>query len=161
MHLVYTLLSELFVLLSCLGGMSACVSRFLHQIQAFGRRGSEANASSGAEPEASGRSWELEDPGKNRWVGKAGSICHFAFFLVLQCLGVARCPDAGKSSTKSAIVTPLLVCAPSASKSSDLRAVSPDASRQSTGKMINRPHFAHIQGGIQDKGGTKILQNRF
>ena len=38
--------------------------------------------------------------------GKAGSICHFAFSLVLQCLGV----HAGKNDTKSVIVTPLLVC---------------------------------------------------
>ena len=29
-------------------------------------------------------------------VGKQGSICHFAFSLVLQCLGVQRYPDAGK-----------------------------------------------------------------
>ena len=26
--------------------------------------------------------------------------------------------------------------------------MSPYASRQSTGKMTNRPHFAHIQGGL-------------
>ena len=44
------------------------------------------------------------------WGGKTGSICHFAFSLVLQCLGVPRYPDAGKNSTKSAIVTPLFVC---------------------------------------------------
>ena len=42
---------------------------------------------------------------------RKGSICHFAFSLVLQCLGVPRYPDAGKNSTKSVIVTPpLFVC---------------------------------------------------
>ena len=44
------------------------------------------------------------------WEGKKGSICHFAFSLVLQCLGIPRYPDAGKNSTKSVIVTPLFVC---------------------------------------------------
>ena len=47
--------------------------------------------------------------------GKTGSMCHFAFHLVLQELGVPRYPDAGKHSTKSVIVTPLL-CARHASK---------------------------------------------
>ena len=42
--------------------------------------------------------------------GKKGSICHFALSLVLQCLGVPRYPDAGKSSTKSVVVPPLFVC---------------------------------------------------
>ena len=44
------------------------------------------------------------------WEGKTGSICHFAFSLVLQCLGVPRYPDAWKNSTKSVTVTPLFVC---------------------------------------------------
>ena len=43
------------------------------------------------------------------WGGKTGSICHFAFSLVLQCIGVSKYPDTGKSSTKSVIVTPLFV----------------------------------------------------
>ena len=85
------------------------------------------------------------------WEGKTGSICHFAFSLVLQCLAVPRYPDAGKNSTKSVVVKPLCVCAPNASKNQDLRVLSPYASRQSTGKMANRPHFAHIQG--------KLLEN--
>ena len=42
--------------------------------------------------------------------GKTGSVCHFAFSLVLQCLGVPRYPGAGKNSTKSVIVTRLVVC---------------------------------------------------
>ena len=42
--------------------------------------------------------------------GKTGSICHFAFSLVLQRFGVPRYPDAGKNSTKSVVVTPLFVC---------------------------------------------------
>ena len=73
---------------------------------------------------------------------KTGSVCHFAFFLVLQCLGVPKQPDAWKNSTKSVIVTRLL-CAPNAGKNYDLREVSPYASRQSTGRMTNRTHFAH------------------
>ena len=48
--------------------------------------------------------------------GKTGSICHFAFYLVLQCLGMLRYPDAGKNSTKNVIATPLFVCAPNAGK---------------------------------------------
>ena len=44
------------------------------------------------------------------WEGKTGSICHFAFSLVLQCLGVPEYPDAGKNSTKSVTVTPLFAC---------------------------------------------------
>ena len=66
--------------------------------------------------------------------GKTGSICHFAFALALQHLEVPTHPDA------------TLLCAPNASKNWDLRAVSPYAGRQSTGKMANRPHFAHILG---------------
>ena len=42
--------------------------------------------------------------------GKTGSICHFAFSLVFQCLEVPTYPDAGKNSTKNVIVTPLFVC---------------------------------------------------
>ena len=52
-------------------------------------------------------------PGGIMWGGgggKTGSICHFAFSLVLQCLGVPRYPDAGHNSPKSVIVTPLFVC---------------------------------------------------
>ena len=44
------------------------------------------------------------------WGGEAGSICHLAFSLVLQCLGVSRYPYAGKNSTKYFTVTPLFVC---------------------------------------------------
>ena len=51
----------------------------------------------------------------NQWGGKKGSICHFAFSLVLQYLWVPTYPDAGKNSTKSVIVNPFL-CAPNASK---------------------------------------------
>ena len=43
--------------------------------------------------------------------GNTGSICHFAFSPVLQCLGVSRYRHAGKNSTKSVIVTPLF-CVP-------------------------------------------------
>ena len=42
--------------------------------------------------------------------GQNRSICHFAFSLVLQCLGVLSCPDAGENSTKNVIVTPLFEC---------------------------------------------------
>ena len=41
--------------------------------------------------------------------GKTGSICHLAFSLVLQCLGVPSYPDTWKNSTKSVIVTPLFL----------------------------------------------------
>ena len=54
---------------------------------------------------------ELSDPSEMPPCGgggKTGSICHFAFSLVLQCLGVPRYPDAAKNSTKSVIVTPLV-----------------------------------------------------
>ena len=50
------------------------------------------------------------------WEGKARSICHFAFSLVLQCLGVPRYPDAGKHSTKNATLSHPFLCAPNASK---------------------------------------------
>ena len=46
-----------------------------------------------------------------------------------------------KTARKMSLSHPFLR-APSASKNQDLRAVSPNASRQSTGKMTNRPHFA-------------------
>ena len=42
--------------------------------------------------------------------GKTGSICHFAFSLALQGLGVPKDPDAGKNSTKSVIVIALFLC---------------------------------------------------
>ena len=76
--------------------------------------------------------------------GKTGLICHFAFSPVLQCLGVPKM--LGKTARRVSLSDPFL-CAPSTSKTKDLRTMSPYASRQSTGKMINRPHFAHIQGG--------------
>ena len=44
------------------------------------------------------------------WKIRAGSICHFAFSLVLQRFGVPKYPDAGKNRTKSVTVTPLFVC---------------------------------------------------
>ena len=69
-----------------------------------------------------------------KWGGKAGSICHFAFSLVLQCLGD------GKNSTKNVIVTPFL----NASENKDLRAVSAYASRQSTGKTRQIDLILHI-----------------
>ena len=47
--------------------------------------------------------------------GKTGSICHFPFSLVLQCLGVPRYPDAGKTARKVSLSHPFL-CAPNASK---------------------------------------------
>ena len=53
-------------------------------------------------------SWTEGDGGGGG--GMTGSICHFAFSLVLQCLGVPRYPRAWKNSTKSVIVTPLFVC---------------------------------------------------
>ena len=40
---------------------------------------------------------------------KRGSICHFAFFLVLQCLGVSKYPDAGKTVRKCHCHTPFCV----------------------------------------------------
>ena len=51
----------------------------------------------------------------------------------------------GKTARKMSLSHPFL-CASNASKNQDLRAMSPYANRQSTGKMPNRPHFAHIQG---------------
>ena len=50
----------------------------------------------------------------------------------------------GKTARKVSLLHPFLR-APNASKNQDLRAMSPYASRQSTGKMTNRPHFAHVQ----------------
>ena len=38
------------------------------------------------------------------------------------------------------------------------RAVSPYASRQSTGKMTDRPHFAHIQGPPGPFDGSQALR---
>ena len=79
------------------------------------------------------------------WGVKQGRFCHFAFSLVLQCLGVLIYPDAGKNIRKRVTVAPPFICAPNASKTKGLRAVAPNASRQSTGQMANRPHFTHIQ----------------
>ena len=56
----------------------------------------------------------------------------------------------GGDSTKNVIVTPLL-CARNASKNKDSKAVSPNASSQSTGKMTNRPHFARIHWVFRDQ----------
>ena len=81
---------------------------------------------------------------------KQGRFLSFCVSLVLQCLGVPRYPDTGKNSTKSVMVTPLFVCAPNACKNWDLRAVSPYASRQNTGKG---PHFAHIHVVLWSKIG--------
>ena len=50
--------------------------------------------------------WLHPFPRGSLWEGKTGSICHFEFSLVLQCLGA----DAGKNSTRSVIVTPLFEC---------------------------------------------------
>ena len=49
------------------------------------------------------------------WEGKTGSICHFAFSLVLQCLEVPTYPDAGKTARKMSLSRPFL-CVPNASK---------------------------------------------
>ena len=73
-----------------------------------------------------------------RWGGKTVSVSHFAFLLVLQCLGVPRYPDDGKTARKVSLSHHFL-CAPDDSKNQDLRAVSPYASRQSAGNMTNRP----------------------
>ena len=79
--------------------------------------------------------------GVNR-VDLSSCVCpSFAVFLG----GSQDTQNARKNCTESDIVTPLL-CAPSASENSDLKAMSPYASRQSTGKMTNRPHVAHIHG---------------
>ena len=51
--------------------------------------------------------------------------------------------DAAKNRTKSVLSHPFL-CAPNASKNKDLRAVSPNASRQSTGKMTPFCPYARI-----------------
>ena len=54
-------------------------------------------------------SWQpMLGRGEYRWEGKTGPICHFAFSLVLERLGVLRYSDAGKNSTNNVIVTPLL-----------------------------------------------------
>ena len=50
----------------------------------------------------------------------------------------------GKTVRKVSLSNPFL-CAPNASKNKDLRAVSPYATMQSTGKVTNRPRFAHVQ----------------
>ena len=93
--------------------------------------------------------------------GKTGSICHFAFSLILQCLEVARYPDAGKHSTKKASWSRAFMCGPNASRSYNLRAMSPNTSRQSTGKMTNRPHFGHTRGGVSSssESSTGALKN--
>ena len=61
---------------------------------------SEISGKAGLPTRARGREWR----------GKTGSICHFRFSLVLQCLGVSRYPYAGKNSTENVIVTPLFLC---------------------------------------------------
>ena len=52
---------------------------------------------------------------------KTGSVCHFVFSLVLQCLGVPRYQDAWKNSTKK------------------------------VKRMTNRPHFAHIHNTYEGR----------
>ena len=46
------------------------------------------------------------------WGGKTKSICHFPFSLVLQCLGLSRCPDAGKKTARKASLSNPFSCAP-------------------------------------------------
>ena len=70
----------------------------------------------------------------------------FCISLVLQFWGVARYTDAGKTARNVSLSHPLL-CAPHASRNLELIASFPYASRQSTGKMTNGPHFAHIRQG--------------
>ena len=73
------------------------------------------------------------------WEGETGSICAFAFSLVLQDVAVLRYPDAGSNGTKG-----VAKCWYELGLESS---VPPYASRQSTGKMTNRPRFAHIVEG--------------
>ena len=75
------------------------------------------------------------------------SICHFAFSLLYSIWGSHDTQVLGRIAREVSL-SHCFWCAPSASKNYDLRAVSPDASRQSTGKMTNRPHLAHIQGFV-------------
>ena len=63
-------------------------------------------------------------------------------------------------STKSVIVTPPFLCAPNASKSYDLRAVSPRTSRQSTGKMTNRPLLTMYRAENAQRAQRGILMPR-
>ena len=65
----------------------------------------------------------------------------------------------GKTARKVSSPHPFL-CAPHASRNQDLRAVSPYASRQSTGKITNRPHFAHIHFRSQP-AQRYIVQNLY
>ena len=52
---------------------------------------------------------KVQGPMMSLWGGKTGSICHFAFSIVLQYLAVPCYPDVGKNSTKCVIVTPVFV----------------------------------------------------
>ena len=76
---------------------------------------------------------------------KKGRFVIFALSMFYSILGFQDAQMLGKTAQKVSLSNPFS-CAPSASKNWDLRAVSPNASRQSTGKMTNRPLFAHIRG---------------
>ena len=66
----------------------------------------------------------------------------------------------GETAREASLSNPLLcVRAPNPGKNMDLRAVSPSASRQSTGKTTNRPHFAHMHRNNR-KGGAASLRAR-
>ena len=70
----------------------------------------------------------------------------------------------GKATRKVSLSQPFLY-APNASKNYGLRAMSPYDSRQSTGRMTNGPHFAHVQGGScnflsSGRGDLRVTQAR-
>ena len=78
--------------------------------------------------------------------GQTGSICHCACPSFCRIWGSQDTQMLGKTARKVSLSP--FVCAPKAGKNQDFKAVCPDASRQSTGKMSNRPHFALIQGSL-------------
>ena len=74
------------------------------------------------------------------------SFCVFPCFAVFGVPKIPRCwgKQHGKCHCHTRFCVPQMLV-------KDLRAVSPNASRQSTGEMTNRPHFAHIQGAPPNK----------
>ena len=75
------------------------------------------------------------------------SFCVFPCFAVFGGLKIPRCWKK-KTARKVSLSRPFL-CVPQMLKLGLASSVPICASKQSTGKMINRPHFARVQGGVR------------
>ena len=95
------------------------------------------------------QSWQVWELRKGYTSGgvKRGRFVILRFPLFYSIWGPHDTEMLGKTTRNVPLSHPFL-CAPSPTKNQDLRAVSPNPSRQRTGKMTNRRHFAHTQGTL-------------